>query len=83
ALLLADRVLVMDHGVIAYERQIGLDRPRDISDPRFAELRTELLDRLGVAAPTATPTAAATTAPTASPATSPAPSPAPSSRKAA
>ncbi|WP_086860449.1 ABC transporter ATP-binding protein [Streptomyces milbemycinicus] len=71
ALLLADRVLVMDHGVIAYEREIGLDRPRDISDPRFAELRAELLDRLGVVAPTAAPTAAPTTATAASPAASP------------
>lgn len=51
ALLLADRVLVMDHGVIAYERRTGLERPRDIADPRFAELRAELLGRLGVSAP--------------------------------
>ncbi|MBO1332328.1 ABC transporter ATP-binding protein [Streptomyces sp. VRA16 Mangrove soil] len=48
AVLLADRVLVMDDGVIAHETRIDLDRPRDISDPRFAELRAELLHRLGV-----------------------------------
>ncbi|MFD6418386.1 ABC transporter ATP-binding protein [Streptomyces sp. NPDC060194] len=48
AVLLADRVLVMDGGVIAYETEVGLDRPRDITDPRFAELRARLLDRLGV-----------------------------------
>ncbi|WP_079087428.1 ABC transporter ATP-binding protein [Streptomyces scabiei] len=48
AVLLADRVLVMDDGVIAYETPVGLDRPRDITDPRFAELRGQLLERLGV-----------------------------------
>ncbi|MGW1893713.1 ABC transporter ATP-binding protein [Streptomyces sp. NPDC002004] len=48
ALLLADRVLVMDSGVIAHESRVGLDRPRDIADPRFAELRARLLNRLGV-----------------------------------
>ena len=48
AVLLADRVLVMDGGAIAYEQRIDLDRPRDIADPRFAELRAGLLERLGV-----------------------------------
>jgi sulfonate transport system ATP-binding protein len=38
----------MDRGVIAYETQVDLDRPRDIADPRFAELRAGLLERLGV-----------------------------------
>ncbi len=33
AVLLADRVLVMDDGVIAHEQRIDLDRPRDITDP--------------------------------------------------
>ncbi|GDY51505.1 hypothetical protein SVIO_021280 [Streptomyces violaceusniger] len=51
ALLLADRVLVMDGGVIAHEVRVDRDRPRDIADPLLAELRTELLDRLGVKAP--------------------------------
>ncbi|MEU7151407.1 ABC transporter ATP-binding protein [Streptomyces sp. NPDC045456] len=48
ALLLADRALVMENGVIAYEHKIDLPRPRDIADPRFADLRARLLDRLGV-----------------------------------
>jgi sulfonate transport system ATP-binding protein len=48
AVLLADRVLVMDEGVIAYETKVELDRPRDITDPRFAALRAGLLARLGV-----------------------------------
>ncbi|MEU7042176.1 ABC transporter ATP-binding protein [Streptomyces varsoviensis] len=48
ALLLADRVLVMDRGVIAYERTVGLERPRDLAGPGFAALRAELLERLGV-----------------------------------
>ncbi|MFZ3592986.1 ABC transporter ATP-binding protein [Streptomyces sp. BH104] len=48
AVLLADRVLVMDDGVIAHEARIDLERPRDLTDPRFAELRAELLHRLGV-----------------------------------
>ncbi|MET7286431.1 ABC transporter ATP-binding protein [Streptomyces sp. NPDC005573] len=48
AVALADRVLVMDGGRIAHEQPIDLDRPRDITDPRFAALRAELLERLGV-----------------------------------
>jgi len=48
AVLLADRVLVMDDGVIAHEQEIDLARPRDIADPRFAEIRGHLLARLGV-----------------------------------
>ncbi|MGW2343199.1 ABC transporter ATP-binding protein [Streptomyces sp. NPDC001661] len=48
AVLLADRVLVMDDGVIAHEAHIDLERPRDLTDPRFAELRAQLLHRLGV-----------------------------------
>ncbi|MFJ5177594.1 ABC transporter ATP-binding protein [Streptomyces griseoviridis] len=52
AVLLADRVLVMDGGVIAHEQRIDLDRPRAVTDPRFAELRAGLLARLGVDATT-------------------------------
>ncbi|GCD33141.1 aliphatic sulfonates import ATP-binding protein SsuB [Streptomyces chrestomyceticus JCM 4735] len=48
ALLLADRALVMENGVIVYESEIDLPRPRDIAAPRFADLRARLLDRLGV-----------------------------------
>lgn len=57
AVLLADRVLVMDGGVIAYEKEISLERPRGISEPRFGELRAELLQRLGVEAPAEAPAA--------------------------
>ncbi|MYQ44914.1 ATP-binding cassette domain-containing protein [Streptomyces sp. SID4985] len=48
AVLLADRVLVMDGGRIAHEQRVALDRPRDITDPRFATIRAGLLERLGV-----------------------------------
>ncbi|MFI1369906.1 ABC transporter ATP-binding protein [Streptomyces griseochromogenes] len=48
AVLLADRVLVMDGGRIAHEQRIDLDRPREITDPGFAGLRAALLERLGV-----------------------------------
>ncbi|WP_413804950.1 ABC transporter ATP-binding protein [Streptomyces sp. OE57] len=48
ALLLADRVLVMDGGRIAYEAEVGLARPRDLGSPDFVALRGELLRRLGV-----------------------------------
>ncbi|KOG52543.1 sulfonate ABC transporter ATP-binding protein [Streptomyces griseoflavus] len=47
ALLLADRVLVMEDGVIAYEEEVRLPRPRTIDDPLFAATRAQLLDRLG------------------------------------
>ncbi|WAZ19909.1 ATP-binding cassette domain-containing protein [Streptomyces cinnabarinus] len=46
AVSLADRVLVMEGGVIAHEQRIGLDRPRDLTEPRFAGLRAGLLRRL-------------------------------------
>ncbi|MFB7933829.1 ABC transporter ATP-binding protein [Streptomyces sp. NPDC056039] len=48
ALLLADRVLVMDGGRIAYEAVVGLERPRALGSPDFVRLRGELLHRLGV-----------------------------------
>ncbi|WP_257980223.1 ABC transporter ATP-binding protein [Streptomyces sp. CB02959] len=49
ALLLSDRVLVMEGGRIAYETAVDLPRPRDVTDPRCAALRARLLGRLGVA----------------------------------
>ncbi|MFK0296110.1 ABC transporter ATP-binding protein [Streptomyces sp. NPDC090442] len=64
ALLLADRVLVMEEGRIAYETEVSLPRAREVTDPRFAELRARLLGRLGVAdededdGPSASPTPA-------------------------
>ncbi|HEV7790211.1 MAG TPA: ABC transporter ATP-binding protein [Pseudonocardia sp.] len=51
ALLLADRVLVMDGGVIAHEVTVRLPRPRPIDHPTLVRLRTELLGRLGIVEP--------------------------------
>ena len=48
AIVLADRVVVLDRGRIAVERRIDLGAARDAADPRFAAIRTELLDALGV-----------------------------------
>jgi sulfonate transport system ATP-binding protein len=48
ALLLADRVLVLERGRIAFERSVGLVRPRDRAHPAFAALRTQLFGALGV-----------------------------------
>ncbi|MER5787068.1 ABC transporter ATP-binding protein [Streptomyces sp. NPDC001980] len=48
ALLLADRVLVMDGGRIAHELTVGLPRPRDLTTPDFVSLRARLLGWLGV-----------------------------------
>ncbi|CCK31865.1 Aliphatic sulfonates import ATP-binding protein SsuB 1 [Streptomyces davaonensis JCM 4913] len=42
AVLLADRVLVMEGGSIAHEERIGIDRPRDITDPRLVRLLRRL-----------------------------------------
>jgi sulfonate transport system ATP-binding protein len=48
AIVLADRVLVLDNGRIGAELRIEISKPRDPADPRFAELRTSLLNRLGI-----------------------------------
>ncbi|MFT4192727.1 MAG: ABC transporter ATP-binding protein [Comamonas sp.] len=48
ALLLADRVLVMDDGAIAHEVAVDLPRPRAVDDPAFGALRGQLLAWLGV-----------------------------------
>ncbi|MEV0472739.1 sulfonate ABC transporter ATP-binding protein, partial [Streptomyces prunicolor] len=48
ALLLADRVLVMDEGRIAHEVTVDLPRPRDLTAPEFVTLRARLLNWLGV-----------------------------------
>ncbi|WP_424215057.1 ABC transporter ATP-binding protein [Streptomyces sp. BI20] len=48
ALLLADRVLVMDQGRIAHDTPVDLPRPRSVGDPEFAALRARLLAELGV-----------------------------------
>ncbi|MFE7140802.1 ABC transporter ATP-binding protein [Streptomyces sp. NPDC057644] len=48
ALLLADRVLVMRDGRIAYDTPVALDRPREVGSPGFTGLRSRLLAELGV-----------------------------------
>ncbi|MET8883968.1 ABC transporter ATP-binding protein [Streptomyces rubiginosohelvolus] len=50
ALLLADRVLVMRDGRIAYDTSVALDRPREVGSPGFTDLRSRLLSELGVEA---------------------------------
>jgi sulfonate transport system ATP-binding protein len=53
ALRLADRVLMMESGIIANEVVVDLPRPRDVGDPRFGLYRRRLLGWLGVEADTA------------------------------
>ncbi|MFD6059817.1 ABC transporter ATP-binding protein [Rhodococcus wratislaviensis] len=48
ALLLADRVLVMDNGHIAHEVRLETPRPRDIGSTEFVQNRRRLLGWLGV-----------------------------------
>jgi len=48
AIVLADRVLVLDGGRFRCDRRIELDHPRDRTDPAFAALRGDLLEALGV-----------------------------------
>ncbi|MBP7339631.1 ABC transporter ATP-binding protein [Niveispirillum sp.] len=48
ALLLADRVLVLDHGRIALVEPVTAARPRSLSDPQIQAQRARLLARLGV-----------------------------------
>ena len=50
AILLADRVIVLVDGRIAFDRPVDISGPRARTDPRFAELRRALLAELGVAA---------------------------------
>ncbi len=51
ALLLADRVLVLEHGGIAHTEQLdALPRPRRREDPALQRVRAALLDRLGATA---------------------------------
>ncbi|WP_329418623.1 ATP-binding cassette domain-containing protein [Streptomyces sp. NBC_01268] len=58
ALLLADRVLVMRGGGIAYDTPVALDRPRSPADPAFSARRVRLLAELGVATDATVPQAA-------------------------
>ncbi|KAB0267847.1 ABC transporter ATP-binding protein [Microvirga brassicacearum] len=48
ALLLADRVLVLDKGRIALDWRVNLERPRRHAQRGFAELRAGLLRELGI-----------------------------------
>ncbi|MNR41569.1 Aliphatic sulfonates import ATP-binding protein SsuB [compost metagenome] len=57
ALLLADRVLVMDEGVIRHELTVELPHPRAVDDPGFNAMRGQLLAWLGVR-PASVPSAA-------------------------
>jgi sulfonate transport system ATP-binding protein len=49
AVLLADRTVVLKDGVIILDKPVDIARPRSRTDPRFGELRTDLLAALGVA----------------------------------
>lgn len=48
ALLLADRIVVIQHGKIAQDHDVGLAHPRRPDHSRFMQLRTNLLSSLGV-----------------------------------
>ncbi|GAA3359098.1 ABC transporter ATP-binding protein [Saccharopolyspora gregorii] len=48
ALLLADRVLVLDGGGIVHDQLVEHPRPRDVAAPAFVAQRAELLSWLGV-----------------------------------
>src|ERR687893_590815 len=48
ALLLADRVMVLDQGRIGFDLHVNLERPRRHSHPAFSTLRSRLLRELGV-----------------------------------
>ncbi|MEU6726429.1 ABC transporter ATP-binding protein [Nonomuraea wenchangensis] len=48
AILLADRIAVLREGAFVTDVRVGLDRPRDRTDPGFVDLRRRLLADLGV-----------------------------------
>jgi len=48
ALLLADRIVLLEAGRIAADIPIALARPRESTNPHFGELRHRILDLLGV-----------------------------------
>src|SRR5690606_21962876 len=52
ALLLADRVLHLEHGRIHRSVPVPLPRPRDRAEAHFVELREDLLHGLGIGLPT-------------------------------
>ena len=53
AVVLADRIVVLDDGVIAHTVPVDLPRPRHRDDPDLVTLREVVLSHLGVAAPVA------------------------------
>ena len=48
AIVLADRVIVLDGGVVRHDARIDLGARRSQADPAFARLRAQLLGELGV-----------------------------------
>ncbi len=48
AIVLADRVIVLDEGRIVTQSTVSLDQPRRPDDPGFGEIRDHLLTALGV-----------------------------------
>ena len=48
AVVLADRVLVLEDGAIAYDLPVDVERPRHRDDQRVVELRERVLGHLGV-----------------------------------
>jgi sulfonate transport system ATP-binding protein len=51
AITLADRIIVLRDGRLAYDEPVGLAWPRNPGEPGFAALRRSLLTELGVAMP--------------------------------
>ena len=48
AIVLADRVIVLDDGVVSRDLRVDLAGRRSQADPEFAALRAQLLAELGV-----------------------------------
>ena len=48
AIVLADRIVLLEHGRIALDLTVDLEHPRSYRDPRLARYRDQLLDALGV-----------------------------------
>ncbi|WP_440712725.1 ABC transporter ATP-binding protein [Gordonia sp. FQ] len=48
AVVLADRILVLDDGHLAHQLTVDLPRPRERDDPHLVELREQVLGYLGV-----------------------------------
>ena len=46
AVLLADRIIILEHGTIRDEFAVDLPRPRDRADARFQQLATRVLERV-------------------------------------